>query len=501
MSKKTVRNNQSTSRSNPNSSGSGRSGQTRKSSASQKKRPPTASKSTKATRSTKTTKSAKTTRSTKNKPAPQNPRPKTASTARRTSSQPALRNSRRKKAKRQLRVGRVLTLLVLGAILAGGVGYAGLKYGPSLFAIIPQLTNNEKTAPLNRISHANEVKKIKEANALDEVSVTGFSDEELRDCFFSQSIDDKLKERLVKMGYADQIPADQLSYVRVLYNDFNGRATVGEIVVNSAIAKQIENVFYDLFLHKYQIGKMILPDAYGTRISESYADNNTVGLAFNLTDDNGGSLHARGYAVDLNPLYNPLIKDNGSSLSVFPMEGQLYLDRTINADHYIHANDYAVEAFKKEGFSWKGNVTGLNDYKHFEYSGVPAASSTTNTQTSQSSSASSQKDSTGQTPSTQTVSEPVQEPVVTPDQNVTTPDQSGVDQPAIDQPVVDQPAIDQPAVDQPVVNQPVVDQPVADQPGDDLPGEIIINPDGTMNGESPMPVEPDVVYPEEDGGF
>ena len=470
MSKKTVRNNQSTSRSNPNVSGQGRSGQTRNSSASQKKRPNTASKSTKST---------KTTKSTKNKTTQTNSRPKTAQTARKTSSQSASQTRGRKKAKRQLRVGRLLTVLVVAALLVGGVGYAGMKYGPSLFAIIPQLTNNEKTAPLNRISHASEVNKIKEANALDEVSVAGFSDDELRECFFSQSIDDKLKERLVKMGYADQIPTDQLNYVRVLYNDFNGRATVGEIVVNSAIAKQIENVFYDLFLHKYQIGKMILPDAYGTRISESYADNNTVGLAFNLTDDNGGSLHSRGYAVDLNPLYNPLIKDNGSSLSVFPMEGQLYLDRTINADHYIHANDYAVEAFKKEGFNWKGNATGLNDYKHFEYSGAPAQ--TTSTSSAQSSSASSQTDQASQPQSDQSLSQPVEEPVVTPDQDVTTPDQ--------------------PVIDQPVIDQPVVDQPVVDQPVDDTPGEIIINPDGTMDGESPMPVEPDVIYPEEDGGF
>ncbi len=417
--------------------------------------------------------------------------PKAAKAAKKRQAAPEQKRvARKRKPKKRIRAGRVLFLAILAAAVIGGGAYALMKFGPTVGTYTAQIFNNEKTAPLTRISHSAQVKEIQKANALDEVSVAGFSDDELRECFYSTTIDDKLKERLVKMGYADQIPAEQLSYVRVLYYDFNGKPIVGEIVVNASIAKPVENVFYDLFLHKYQIGKMILPDAYGTRISQSYADNNTVGLAFNLTDDNKGDLHARGFAIDLNPLYNPLIKDNGSSLSVFPMEGQLYLDRTVNSDHFIHANDYAVEAFKKEGFVWKGNVQGLNDYKHFEYAASSASSSTNASSSSSSASQPGQHET-----------QPQQEPTIEP----------GSQQPSQGAPAAEytQPSVEQP-VEQPIVTDPLPadpnlpvqqpsDQPAADQPITPPADEIIINPDGTMDGESPMPVEPDVDFPYDEG--
>ncbi len=415
-----------------------------------------------------------------------------ARTAKKSSaaSSPRRRVSGKKKPKKRIRASRLVFLFLLAAAVIGGSIYAILKFGPTVGTYTAQIFNNEKTAPLTQISHAAQVKEIQNANALDEVSVAGFSDDELRECFYSAPIDDKLKERLVKMGYADQISTDQLNYVRVLYYDFNSKPTVGEIVVNSAIAKPVENVFYDLFLHKYQIGKMILPDAYGTRISESYADNNTIGLAFNLTDDNKSDLHARGFAIDLNPLYNPLIKDNGSSLSVFPMEGQLYLDRTVNADHFIHANDYAVEAFKKEGFTWKGNVQGLNDYKHFEYGSTPASLSSSST---------SSASSAGQP--AQSEAQPHQDVSASP--NPQQPSQEAPSlqsqEPAVEQPI-EQPSLGgQTPADSHLSAQPPVDQPSIEEPSVPPADEIVINPDGTMDGESPMPVDPEIDFSYDEG--
>lgn len=252
--------------------------------------------------------------------------------------------------------------------MGGGLGYMLYRYGPELLPVIEQIVNNEKTNQLATVSHAAEVQQIKRQNVLDEVDISGFSDNELRQCFYSADIDDAILTRLQNMGYTNQIPTSSLKYVRVLYYDYENRPTIGELVVNAEMTKPVENVFFDLFLHKYQIARMILPDAYGTRISESYADNNTVALCFGLTEDNRGSVQAQGYGIDLNPLQNPLIKDNGSSFSVFPMEGQLYLDRSVNSPHFIYQDDYAVKAFRKEGFVWTGNIEGINNYKHFEYS-------------------------------------------------------------------------------------------------------------------------------------
>lgn len=284
----------------------------------------------------------------------------------------------KKRTKKRLRLGRLAITSLVAIALCGGLIFGGAKVWNMLMPVMSQIGNNEITAPINTLSHRKQVEEIKTKNALDQADVSGFTDSELRDCFFSTDLDDKLKERLVNMGWTESnIAPEQLSYVRVLYRDFDNNTVIGELMVNKEIAAAVQEVFFDLYIHKYQIGKMILADAYGTRISESYADNNTVALCFGLTEDNQADFHARGYAIDLNPLYNPLIKDNGNSLSVFPMEGQLYLDRTVNYDHFISESDYAVTAFTSAGFNWRGSVSGLNDYKHFEWGAIPANTTVT----------------------------------------------------------------------------------------------------------------------------
>jgi hypothetical protein len=258
-------------------------------------------------------------------------------------------------------------VLALGTVIYGGnLLFSGAS---SLFASI-MASREEKSLAASNSARAKEIEKIQSKNALDTVSVSGFSDSDLRECFFSSSIDDALMERLVSMGYeniSDKADASQLSYVRVLYYTTDGETKIGEILVNSQIAQDVESIFYELYLYKYPIGKMILPDAYNT-ITESFSDNNTVGVCYGLSEENQSTSHAYGLAIDLNPLYNPLIKDNGTTITVYPMEGQLYLDRTVSKDYYISASDQAVKIFEKYGFVWYGQNSGLNDLKHFEKS-------------------------------------------------------------------------------------------------------------------------------------
>lgn len=306
--------------------------------------------------------------------------------------------------RRKLRKGRAALVIglvaVIGLASAYGIKAAITQYFPALL----EVGNESRTAKVNPVSHAQDIAAILDKNALDQVSVSGFSDEELRKCFVSYEIDDKIRERLAKIGWSeDKIPLSSLRYVRVLYRNFDNKPTVGELVVNADMAQATEDVFFDLFNHKYQIGKMILQDAYGGSLSDSYADNNTIALAFGLTDGNSSDVHEQGYAIDLNPLYNPLVKDNGSSVSVFPMQGQLYLDRTLNGEHYISASDYAVEAFGNHGFSWGGDKKGLNDYKHFEFINRPTPATS---ETSHSEQASEQQQSA------EPEQTPVEEPVV-----------------------------------------------------------------------------------------
>lgn len=330
--------------------------------------------------------------------------------------------------KRKLRKGRAAAVLglVVVIILTGayGIKAAITQYFPSLL----EESNESRTAQANPVSHAQDIAEILQKNPLDQVSVSGFSDEELRQCFVSYEIDDTIRERLAKIGWSEEkIPLTSLRYVRVLYRNFDNKPTVGELVVNSNMAQATEDVFFDLFNHKYKIGKMILQDAYGGSLSDSYADNNTIALCFGLTDGNASEIHEQGYAIDLNPLYNPLVKDNGSSVSVFPMQGQLYLDRTLNGEHYISASDYAVEAFGNHGFAWGGENKGLNDYKHFEFINRPAPAPAPESQQ----------------PSEEQPAEQAEQPVEQPGEEQYVPEEPVYQEPVYDEPVYDETQGDQ----------------------------------------------------------
>lgn len=366
--------------------------------------------------------------------------------------------SKRKKSKPRLRTGRLVALIVAAAVVLGGGGYLLSHY--HVFSTVTQMLTTDRTAEQTVVRHDREVAAIRKKNALDTVDgVKTFSDSELRQCFYSSDIDDKITQRLKNMGYTDQVPLEDLQYTRVLYEDFEGRTVVGELVVNKDIATKVENVFYDLYMHKYPIQKMILPDAYGTQISESFSDNNTVALCFGLSEDNEGESHELGYSIDLNPLYNPLIKDNGNTLSVYPMEGQLYLDRTINAAYYIHKDDYAVKAFEKEGFEWYGDRKGNNDYKHFEYKGTHTSHVKTSETEKSSTSEKAQSDE--------------EQPQTEPEQ--TTPEES------VEEPVYDEPSYEEPVQEEPPVTQPDPGQePVQDEPVWNYPEEV---PDPGYTGE------------------
>lgn len=285
--------------------------------------------------------------------------------------------SQNKPKKMRLRVGRLVALIVILVLLLGLLGYGGLKLYQGWKNRAPAPAAEDKTAQAVSGSHAQQVSEIRAMNPGDVVKDTsGFTDDELRSCFYSSEIDEKLLGRLNAMGYEgheNDLPVSEIRYVRVLYRNFENAIRIGELMVNQSIAQDVEDLFYDLYMHNYPIGKMLLPDAYGGKINEAFADNSTTGLCFGLSEDSHGEMHAYGLAVDINPLYNPMIKDNGKSLTIYPVEGQLYIDRTIAAPYYISADDYAYKIFTGKGFSWKGNESPAADYKHFEKGSVPSS--------------------------------------------------------------------------------------------------------------------------------
>lgn len=162
----------------------------------------------------------------------------------------------------------------------------------------------------------------------------------------------------------NDIPSDKLDYVRVLHYGIDNNIYTGEIVVNKAISKDISEIFTELFNNKYPIGKMKLADKY-ENINSAVADNNTFGFYYDVAKSVN---HSIGMAVDINPIYNPLVADKQGVELVYPAEGREYADRNKDFPCKINKNDLCFKLFINHGFVWGGDNND-KDYKHFEKEG------------------------------------------------------------------------------------------------------------------------------------
>ncbi len=187
------------------------------------------------------------------------------------------------------------------------------------------------------------------------------------DSFFWQSgISDAVFERMEGKSYGEGCNLrDQLRYLQILHFDFDGKVRVGELVCNEQISDDLLYIFRQLYDYQYPIEKVLLIDEYDADDWLSSSDNNTSCFNYrNTTYGTGLSKHARGLAIDVNPLYNPYITaDNGSCV---PPLGIPYMDRTRDFEHKIDETDICCQLFLEAGFTWGGSWASTPDYMHFE---------------------------------------------------------------------------------------------------------------------------------------
>ena len=166
-----------------------------------------------------------------------------------------------------------------------------------------------------------------------------------------------------------QIKREDLSYVKIKHYGFDGEVHVGELIVNKKIAQAVGGVFADLFNAKYQIEKIRLIDEYDASDEASMKDNNTSAFCYRkIAGSEKLSMHARGLAIDINPLYNPCVHYKDGKISkVEPKDGEAYIERDGSDKRRIKEGDLIIELFKRRGFTWGGEWKTLKDYQHFEY--------------------------------------------------------------------------------------------------------------------------------------
>ena len=187
--------------------------------------------------------------------------------------------------------------------------------------------------------------------------------------FTSEPISDEVFERIEGKTYKENctVPLEDLRYLKILYRDFEGESQEGEMIVNQAIAEDVLEIFEGLYAAEYPIERIVLADVYDADDELSMTDNNTSAFNFRMIEGTDRvSKHGLGLAIDVNPLYNPYVKETDEGIIVLPAAGEKYADRTGNQDHMIDEDDLCYQLFTEHGFEWGGSWNSLKDYQHFE---------------------------------------------------------------------------------------------------------------------------------------
>ena len=194
-----------------------------------------------------------------------------------------------------------------------------------------------------------------------------------QDGFYYEPLDDSIKQRITGISYPETgctVPYEDLSYVGLLYIDFNGEEQTGELICNKAIAQDMVEIFYELYRNDYRIERIRLVDEYDGDDTLSMLDNNTSCFNYRVVDGTTTlSKHALGCAIDINPFYNPYViynKNGSGETYISPKGSEIYADRSQNFPYKIDENDLCYKLFIKHGFTWGGNWNSTKDYQHFQ---------------------------------------------------------------------------------------------------------------------------------------
>ena len=163
------------------------------------------------------------------------------------------------------------------------------------------------------------------------------------------------------------VPYEDLRYLNVLYCNFEGESTTGEIICNKAIAQDLVEIFYELYINDYPIEKIKLIDEYNADDDLSCADNNTSSFNYRVVGGTTNlSKHALGLAIDINPFYNPYVTYPNGVERISPPGSEPYANRNADLPYMIKKGDLCYNLFIQHGFTWGGEWKTLKDYQHFQ---------------------------------------------------------------------------------------------------------------------------------------
>ena len=190
------------------------------------------------------------------------------------------------------------------------------------------------------------------------------------DDFYMTRITEDILKRIEDKSYPEgaTISIDDLRWLHVMHYGFDGEVHEGELIVNHEVAHDVLEIFKELFEIKYPIEKIRLIDEYNAEDEASMEDNNSSAFCYRtIAESDTLSNHAKGLAIDINPLYNPYVYERkDGSLFLQPENAGDYVDRDADNPYYIKKDDACYQIFINHGFTWGGDWKSKKDYQHFE---------------------------------------------------------------------------------------------------------------------------------------
>ena len=156
---------------------------------------------------------------------------------------------------------------------------------------------------------------------------------------------------------------NQLTLLNVEYYSFDDQLHRGQVVVNKAIEKDIQEIFELIKEIRFPVQQAIPISVFNWDDDLSMENNNTSSFCYRkVAGTNNLSKHATGMAIDINPYQNPLIWKAPYENRPASPQGAYY-----KKDHpgTFHAQHPVVSAFKKRKFIWGASFSKYYDYHHF----------------------------------------------------------------------------------------------------------------------------------------
>src|SRR5262249_45777078 len=146
----------------------------------------------------------------------------------------------------------------------------------------------------------------------------------------SSIIDEELTEEMTGSSWRAgcPVPISDLRLLEMNYWNWKEKPRRGVMVVHKDQSENVLDAFETIFDARFQMKKMQLIDDFDADDDLSMAADNTVGFNCRyLAGTTTWSQHAYGRAIDINPIENPYLKEDGSFV---PPAGEKYLDRSLD---------------------------------------------------------------------------------------------------------------------------------------------------------------------------